>query len=193
SRKICAALTRCTLLNRSCAWRGSYRVVIAIVQVITWGITERAQERPSRRATSRALFLPTALASCEIGRDDSSATASGERPESDADPDAAETRAEQYGPVTRACEPLTDDPLSGHAGAPGEVLAEDGAARTVSERPPGNRSVGEVLTLQHVRGMTAGGAKKTNVHSQGGETMTRPHRIHRLEERGLRAAQRPCL
>ena len=134
-----------------------------------------------------------ALASCEIGRDDRGTTAPGERAESDADPDPAETGSEQHGPVTRACEPMTDDPLSGHARAPGEVLAEDRAARTVSERPTGDRPMGEVLAIQHVRGVTAGGAEKTNVHSQGGETMGRPDRIHRLEERGLRAAQRPRL
>jgi hypothetical protein len=63
----------------------------------------------------------------------------------------------------------------------------------VSVYPAGDRPMGEVLAIQHVRGVTAGGAKKTNVDSQGGETMARPHRIHRLKERGLRAAQRPCL
>jgi hypothetical protein len=100
---------------------------------------------------------------CEIGRDNCGTTASGKRAESDADPDPTETGSEQHGPVTRACEPLTDDPLSGHARAPGEVLAKDGAARTVSEYPAGDRPVGEVLAIQHVRGVTAGGAEKTNV------------------------------
>jgi hypothetical protein len=42
--------------------------------------------------------------------------------------------------------------------------------------------MGEVLAIQHVRGVTAGGAEKTNIQPQGGETMARPHRIHRLEE-----------
>jgi hypothetical protein len=42
--------------------------------------------------------------------------------------------------------------------------------------------MGEVLAIQHVRGVTAGGAEKTNIQAQGGETMARPHRIHRLEE-----------
>jgi len=138
-------------------------------------------------------FLPTALAPGEIGRDDSGTTVTGKGAESDADPDAAETGAEQDGPVTRAREPLADDPLSGHARAPGEVLAEDRAARTVSEHPAGDRPMSEVLAVQHVRGVTAGGAEKTNIQAQGSETMARPHRVHRLEERDLRVAQRPGL
>lgn len=167
--------------NRSCAWLGSYRATTAVTPVITWGITEPTQERPSSQ-TAPVRFLPTALAPGEIGRDDSGTTASGKCAEGDADPDPTETGSQQYGPVTRACEPLTDDPLSGHARAPGEVLAEDRAACAVSECPTGDRPMGEVLAIQHVRGVTAGGTEKANVQAQGGETMARPHRIHRLEE-----------
>ena len=130
-------------------------------------------------------FLPTALASCEIGRDDPGTAVPDERAESDADPDPAETGPEHYGPVSRACEPLIDDPLCGQSRGPGEVLAEDGTARTLSQRPAGDRPVSEVLPMHHVRGVTAGRAQKTSVHSQGGETMTRACRVHRLEQRSL--------
>ena len=62
-----AALLR---VPKARASRRSYRAVIAVMPVITGAITEGAQERPSPQAASRALCLSTALASCEIGRDD---------------------------------------------------------------------------------------------------------------------------
>ena len=139
------------------------------------------------------LFLPTTLASCEIGSDDPGTAVSGEGAEGNPDPDPAEAGAKQHGSVSRACEPLTDHPLNGQSRGPGEVFAEDGTARTLGKRSAGHRAVREVLATQHVRGVTAGGAEKTNVHSQGGETMASPHGIHPLEERGLRAGQGPGL
>ncbi len=141
----------------------------------------------------RASFLARALASCEIGRDNRGTAVPGERAEGDPDPDPAEAGAKQDGSVRRARQPVIDDPLSGQSRGPSEVLAEHGAAGALGQRPARNGAMSKVLPMHHVRGVTAGGAEKTNVHSQGGKTMTRPHRVHRLDKRGLRVAQRPGL
>jgi len=139
------------------------------------------------------VFLPTALASREVGREDHGAAVTGERAEGDPDPDAAEAWPKQDGSVVRAGQPLVDGPLGANRGAPGEVFAEEGSARTLGQDTAGYRAMCEVLTLHHVRRMAAGSAEKTNVDSQGGEVVARPDGVHRLEERGLRAAQRPGL
>ena len=95
--------------------------------------------------------------------------------------------------MVRAGQPLGDGPLSADPGTPGEVFTEQRAASALGQRPAENRAVREVLALHHVRGVTAGSAEKTNVHSQRGEVIARPDGVHRLEERSLRAAQRPGL
>jgi hypothetical protein len=115
------------------------------------------------------------------------------RAEGDPDPDPAEAWSKQDGSVGWARQPPSDDPLSADSRAPGEILAEHGAARTLGQHPAGDRPVREVLPLHHVRGVTAGSVEKPNVQSQGGEVMARPDGVHRLEERSLRSAQRPGL
>src|SRR5882672_3373388 len=152
SRAISAAPTRSTHPNRSCAWPGSYRAVIAVMLVITGVTTERAQEGRLPRRPS-VLFLPTTLASCEIGCDYPGTAVSGEAAERNADSDPAEAGAKHHGPVARASEPLTHHPLRGQSRGPGEVFAEDGATRALGERPAGHRAVREVLAAQHVRGV----------------------------------------
>jgi hypothetical protein len=104
------------------------------------------------------------------------------RPEGDADPDPAEAWSKQDGSVGRAGQPPSDDPLSADSRAPGEVLAENGAARTLGQHPAGDRAVREVLALHHVRGMTARSVEKPNVQSQRGEVMACPDGVHRLEK-----------
>jgi hypothetical protein len=97
------------------------------------------------------LFLPTALASREISREDHCAAVAGERAEGDPDPDAAEARSKQDGSVVRAGQPLVDGPPGADSGAPGEVFAEQGAARTLGQDTVGYRAMCEVLALHHVR------------------------------------------
>src|SRR5207244_7690704 len=108
-------------------------------------------ERPSSQTASRALFLPTALASCEIGREDRGTTVAGERAERDSDAYPAEARPEQDGSMGRAGQPRTDDPLSADSRSPGEVFAEDGTACTLGHGAARDGAVREVLALHHVR------------------------------------------
>ena len=122
------------------------------------------------------------LAAGEVGRHDRSTTVPGERPVGDADSDPAKAGAEHDGAVPRACKPLVHDPLGGDTRSPREVLAVDRAAGALGENPGGDRPVGEVLTVHHVRRMAAGGPKEADVQAEGGQPPARPDRVHRLEQ-----------
>jgi hypothetical protein len=60
-----------------------------------------------------------------------------ERAQGDPDPDPAEARSKQDGSVVWAGQPLVDGPLGPDPGAPGEVFAEEGAARALGEDTAG--------------------------------------------------------
>ena len=73
-------------------------------------------------------------------------------------------------PAVRGSEPLS------------LLLAVDGAAGPLGERSGGDRPVGEVLTVHHVRRMAACGPEKADVEAERGEPSARPDRVHRLEQ-----------
>jgi hypothetical protein len=90
----------------------------------------------------------------------------GERPERNPDPDAPEARAQQNGTVGRAREPVVHDPLGGQPLRPREVFAEERSTSAGGDRPTGDGAVGEVLTANHVRRVSAGGAHEVVVNSE---------------------------
>lgn len=111
---------------------------------------------------SRRLFE---LAAGEVGRDDRSAAVTGEGTEGNADSHSPKACSQQDGTMPRACEPPVYDPLCGHAGAPGEILAEDRAAGALGENSAGDGAVCKVLTAHHVVRMSARRTKQRNIES----------------------------
>src|SRR5439155_27130961 len=102
----------------------------------------------SRRCSARS----EPSGSLEVGGDDRRALEAHERAGRDADPDAAETRSEQYCTVGRAREPQPEDRLRCVFGdaCPREILPEPRAARAEAEHALPKRAVREVTARDHV-------------------------------------------
>jgi hypothetical protein len=88
---------------------------------------------------------------------------------------------------------MVHDPPSSEPLSPREVLAEERAAGAGGDGTTNDGAVGEVLTADHVRGVSAGGAHEVIVHAEWGETMAPPDGIHGVEERPLGARDAPGL